>query len=660
MTDTANAESTPEKLKMHTPDLVSANLAWVAERFPGCITESRNDKGELVRAVNFDQLRQELSTEIVEGQQERYHLNWPGKREALLAANAPIAKTLRPCREESVDFDTTRNLFIEGDNLDALKLLQETYLNKVKMIYIDPPYNTGSDLVYDDDYADTKADFLQRSQQVDDLGHRLVANTEANGRFHSDWLTMMYPRLKLARTLLRDDGVIFISIGDQEIATLRQVCGEVFGEGNFLGCVARIAKKTSNKGTYFAPSKDYVLAYARNGAAVAPFMDAVDEAYKKKFKDTDERGHYATVGLYQAALDPMRGCSNQRYWIECPDGTFAIPPGDNFPATVADASNRPPQSRNDKVWRWSYQSYLNKKELLVFKQTSRSPLVTPSGDQSPWNVYTKYYLEDRLSDGIRPRDYLDDLTNDLGTAALKRHGLDDYFDFAKPPELIARLAKWLSDDDGIVLDFFAGSGSTAEAVFGLNATSGSRRWILVQLPESTDTNAAAVSAGFSNLAQVAIERVKRSAAAVQSQSQLHQRRLDLGFRVLKIDSSNMKDVYYRPDEASAELLGGLVDNIKDDRDDEDLLFQVLLDWGVDLSLPITTETIGGKTVYFVDTNALAACFETGITEDFVKELAGRKPLRVVFHDSGYSGDDVKINVEQIFKQLSPGTDVKTL
>jgi len=648
------------KPKMHTPDLVAQNIEWVAARFPGCITESRSEKGEVVRAVDFDLLRQELSKEIVEGPQERYHLNWPGKREALLAANAPIAKTLRPCREESVDFDTTRNLFIEGDNLDALKLLQETYLNSIKMIYIDPPYNTGGDLVYHDDFAASHAEFLERSRQVDDLGTRLVANTDANGRFHSDWLSMMYPRLRLARALLRSDGIAFISIGDQELSGLRQLCGEVFGEGNFLGCVARVAKKTSNKGTHFAPSKDYVLAYARDVAAVLPFMDAVDEAYTAKFKDTDKRGQYATVGLYQAALDPMRGCSNQRYWIACPDGTFAIPPGDHFPERVQDASNRPPESRNDKVWRWSFQSYLQKKDLLVFKQTPRSPLVTPDGKPSQWNVYTKYYLADRLSDGVRPRDFLEDLTNDLGTAALKRHGLDDFFDFAKPPELIRRFAEWLSDDDGIVLDFFAGSATTAEAVFQLNAINGSRRWILVQLPEPTDGNAAAVQAGFKSLAEIARERVRRSGVAISKERLLTSPKLDLGFRVLKIDSSNMKDVYYRPDEASAELLGGHVDNIKEDRSDEDLLFQVLLDWGVDLSLPIKKETISGKPVYFVDENALAACFAAGIDEALVKALAARKPLRAVFRDAGYGGDDVKINVEQIFKQLSPGTEVKTL
>ena len=646
------------KLKMHTPDLVADNIEWVAARFPGCITESRNDKGEVVRAVDFDLLRQELSPTIVEGPQERYHLNWPGKREALFAANAPIAKTLRPCRKESVSFDTTRNLFIEGDNLDALKLLQETYMNSVKMIYIDPPYNTGGDLVYDDDYADTKADFLQRSQQVDDLGHRLVANTEANGRFHSDWLTMMYPRLRLARTLLRDDGVVFISIGDQEIATLRQICGEVFGDGNFLGCVARVAKKTSNKGTYFAPSKDYILAYARNGAAIAPFMDAVDESYTAKFKDKDDRGHFATVGLYQAALDPR---PNQRYWIECPDGSLAIPPGEVFPDDQKDAAWVKPQSAKDRVWRWSYSSYLEKKHLLVFKQTTTSPLLTPTKSQSKWNVYTKYYLEDRLGDGVRPRDFLDDLTNDLGTASLKELGLDDLFTFAKPPELIDRLIQWLADDHGVYMDFFAGSAASAQAVMSRNvADGGNRRFVMVQIAEPCDPASVAAKSGYATLADVAKERIRRAAKTIQKDRGLQAASSDLGFRVLKVDSSNMKDVYYRPDEASPALLGGQVDNIKDDRTDEDLLFQVLLDWGVDLSLPITKEEISGKPVYFVDTNALAACFATGIDEDFVKDLASRKPLRAVFRDAGYGSDDVKINVEQIFKQLSPGTEVKTL
>ncbi len=646
------------KMKMHTPDLVVDNIEWVAARFPECVTESRNEAGEIVRAVDFDLLRQELAAELIEGPRERYHLDWPGKREALLAANIPIAKTLRPCREESVDFDTTRNLFIEGDNLDALKLLQETYLNKVKMIYIDPPYNTGSDLLYDDDFSESTANFLERSQQVNDLGYQLVTNTEANGRFHSDWLSMMYPRLKLARMLLRDDGIIFISIGDQEVASLRHVCNEVFGEGSFIGCVARIAKKTSNKGTYFAPSKDYILVYARSAAAVDPFMDVVDEAYTGRFKEEDEKGHFATVGLYQAALDPR---PNQRYWIECPDGSLAIPPGEVFPKEERDASWVLPQSAKDRVWRWSYKSYLEKKNLLVFKKTSQSPLLASNHQQSKWNVYTKYYLEDRLGDGVRPRDFLNDLTNNLGTASLKELGLDDYFSFAKPPELVDRLIQWLADDEGIYLDFFAGSAASAQAVLQRNVTDkGTRQFIMIQLPEPCDPTSVASQAGYSNIADIAKERIRRVSKMIAKKADAHSNKLDLGFRTLRVDSSNMKDVYYRPDEVTSDLLGGHIDNIKDDRTDEDLLFQVLLDWGVDLSLPITKEEIAGRPVYFVDTSALAACFDTGIDDAFVKALADRKPLRVVFRDTSYGSDDVKINVEQIFKQLSPSTEVKTL
>lgn len=654
-------ERKTDKLKMHSPDLTEANIEKLAELFPNCVTEAQDEDGNPKRAIDIDQLRQELSDHVVDGPRERYQLNWPGKREALLAANAPIAKTLRPCREESVDFDTTKNLFIEGDNLDALKLLQETYLNKVRMIYIDPPYNTGSNFVYDDIFYERSDDYLLRSNQSNEYGERLTTNAQTHGRYHSDWLSMMYSRLKLARNILREDGVLFLSIGDEEIANLRNICDELYGRAAFLGCAARVAKKTSNKGTHFAPSKDYVLVYARNPECIAPFMDAVDETYKNKFKETDDRGQFATVGLYQAALDPMRGCSNQRYWVECPDGTFAIPPGDNFPASIEDGSNRPPESRNDRVWRWSYESYLQRKDLVVFKKSKRSPLVQPDGSPSPWNVYTKYYLEDRIGDGTRPRDYLDEFTNDLGTKALKKHGMDEFFDFAKPPELIERIMTWISDDDGIVMDFFAGSGTTAESVMRTNAFQGkSWQYIMVQLPEPIPPETSAARAGYSTVADLSKERIRRAGIKIAEETGLDAEQVDTGFRVLKIDSSNMKDVYYPPGEVTQETLDGLVDNIKGDRSDEDLLFQVLLGWGVDLSLRISSDEIAGKTVYFVDEEALAACFETDIDESFVKQLADRKPLRAVFRDTGYGSDSTKINVQQIFKQYSPNTEVKSI
>jgi len=319
-----------EKLRMMSPDLTAANIETIAELFPSVVTETVEREGDdkiVKRAIDFDLLRQELSDHIVEGPEERYQLDWPGKREAAFVANAPIAKTLRPVREESVDFDTTQNLFIEGDNLDALKLLQESYLGKVKLIYIDPPYNTGNDFIYDDDFAESTEDYLARSSQADSSGAKLVANTEANGRFHSDWLSMIYPRLKLARNILSDDGVLIVSVDDGEHAGLVEICKEIFGGTNYLASVARVTKKTSNKGTHFAPSKDYLVAIARNSLALGPLMDDVPDEYRKKFSGTDDEGLFATVGLYQASLDPLRGCSNQRYWIQCPDGSFVLPPG---------------------------------------------------------------------------------------------------------------------------------------------------------------------------------------------------------------------------------------------------------------------------------------------------------------------------------------------
>ncbi len=674
MTDPAKAESKPEKLKMHTPDLVSANLAWVAERFPGCITESRNDKGELVRAVDFDLLRQELSTEIVEGPQERYHLNWPGKREALLAANAPIAKTLRPCREESVDFDTTRNLFIEGDNLDALKLLQETYLNKIQAIYIDPPYNTGHDFLYEDDFAETASGYLHQSNQQDDSGQRLVANPETKGRFHSDWLTMMLPRLKLARTLLSNDGLVFISIDRNEVATLLQLCREVFGEQNFIANIAWVSNLKGRQISDAGPvgTHEYILCFARDASCLSQFRGSgkllrklMPSVYKGAAYEVkhDAKGPYVTKNeLYN---------TNSKFnEVTAPTMVFVIHHNfDTGETRVSDIDASEPISgfvtimphRNAKpglkyhAWRWSRKKILEESEELEFVR---------NGDSA--RVYTKI----RDTDGMALKDVILGISTVDGQADLKALDLDGTFDTPKPVELLKVLLATSTRRDAIVLDFFAGSGATAQAVMETNvADGGSRQFIMVQLPAALDASNPyhRFTAGWCDehglprsLAEPAKQRLRRAGERTATGRTPSGGLPDTGFRVLKVDSSNMKEVFCRPDETTPALLGGYVDNIKDDRTDEDLLFQVLLDWGVDLSLPISTETICGKTVYFVDTNALAACFETGITEDFVKELAGRKPLRVVFRDSGYSGDDVKINVEQIFKQLSPGTDVKTL
>ena len=650
-----------EKMKLHSPNLTEENIIRIREMFPGCVTEAHDENGKVRLAVDFDQLRQELSDRIVEGPQERYHLNWPGKRESLIAANAPIAKTLRPARDESVNFDTTQNLFIEGDNLEALKLLQEIYLGKIKMIYIDPPYNTGNDFVYEDDFSESNEGFLKRSNQKDELGNRLVANSESNGRFHSDWLTMMFPRIKVAKNLLREDGVMVVSIDDGEYENIKKVLDETLGSQNFIGVIARKTKLTSNKGRFFAPSHEYLIFYARSIEHLADFDDPEaqeDENYLKLFRFEDEYSRYNIVGLYQPSLDSR---PNQRYFIECPDGSFVIPPGVSFPKSVEDGSHVKPNSAKDKVWRWSYQSYLDyDKSNLVFLETKTSPLLNENGEQAKWNVYTKIYLKDRLASGMRPVTLLNKFPNSEGSKELLKMGIP--FEFSKPKLLLVYLMRVVGlSDGGIVLDFFAGSGTTAHAVLQKNAEDGDNaNFILIQLDEETDEKSKAFDAGFQTISDLSKERLRRAGAKVLDGKCHSDWNKDIGFRVLKIDTSNMKDVYYAPDQTNQKDLLKAIDNIKPDRTPEDLLFQVLVDWGVDLTLPIRRETVQGKTVFFVDKNALVACFDTGVTEDLVKELADHKPLRVVFRDTGFVSDAVKINVDQIFRQLSPATDVKSI
>ena len=632
------------KLKMHSPNLTQANIDKLAQLFPNCVAEARGTDGEVKRSIDFDQLRQELSTSIVEGPQERYQLNWPGKREALLTANAPIAKTLRPCREESVDFDTTQNLFIEGDNLDALKLLQETYLNKVKMIYIDPPYNTGNDFIYEDDFAEDSDGYLERSNQKDVTGNRMVANTEANGRFHSDWLTMMYPRLKLARNLLSEDGAIFISIDDNEQANLKRLCDEIFGEDNFIAHVVWQKKYApQNDATYFSAMHDHILVYAKlakstkNDAQgwsldLLPRTESQNDAYKNA--DNDPRGPWKSGDLSVKTYS-----SKTDYSITTPSGRVV----------------RPPESR---CWVVSEDRF---KELVAENRV----WFGIDGNNVP---SAKRFLSE-VKDGIVPvtwwtyqecghnQDAKKEL-KDLFTGA----EMGAIFDTPKPTKLISRMLNLAtkSDPNALVLDFFAGSGTTGQAVSEMNLTDGGhRKYILVQLPEVIENSTFTI-------AELTKERLRRAGKKVRTESvgKPGIDKLDVGFRVLKIDSSNMKEVFYTPDTVSQDLLSDQVNNIREDRTAEDLLFQVLLDWGVDLALPITQETIAGKTVYFVDANlgmpALAACFDTGVTEEFCKLLAKREPLRAVFRDAGFANDSVKINVEQIFKLMSPGTEVKTI
>ena len=633
-----------DKLKMHSPDLSQENIAKIRDLFPGCVTEARDEAtGQLRLAVDFDQLRQELSDDIVDGSQERYHLNWPGKREALLAANAPIAKTLRPIRDESVDFDRTKNLFIEGDNLEALKLLLENYLGLVKLIYIDPPYNTGNDFVYDDDFEDDFASYLVKSAQADLSQDRMVANPESNGRFHSDWLSMIYSRLRIARSLLHESGFIFISIDVLELANLISVGKEVFGNDCCIGVISRATGTRMGSGSRgVARELDYIVVFSKSSESNLLGLP-MSEQEMALYDQEDENGRYLTRSLRRTGGENRREDRPTMFFaVQDPDG------GDVYPMAPEGYESR---------WVCSKDTYkkLVREGMIEWKKITR-------GGESRWQVYQKHYLKSG-------RKEVSDLWNDVAgnkKATKELSALFDkvkVFDHPKPVDLLRRVVQIGTDANAedVVLDFFAGSGTTGAAVLTQNAEDGgNRRFILIQFPEEVIDGAEARKSGFLNIAEITKERIRRSGRIVASAPHHENWNGDIGFRTLKIDTSNMQEVYHRPDQIDQKDLLAAVDSIKPDRTAEDLLFQVLVDWGVDLTLPIQREMVQGKAVFFVDGNALVACFETGVTEELVKELAGREPLRVVFRDNGFVSDAVKINVEQVFRQVSPGTDVKSI
>lgn len=639
-----------DKLKMHSPNLTEDNIARLREMFPGCVTEAQGEDGRIALKVDFDQLRQELSGTLVEGPQERYHLNWPGKREALLTANAPIAKTLRPVREESVDFDTTKNLFIEGDNLDALKLLQETYLGKVKLIYIDPPYNTGNDFIYEDDFAEDTNEYLRRSNQIDEEGNRLAANTTANGRFHSDWLSMIYARLKLARNLLADDGVIFISIDDNEASNLHRLCDEIFGGENFVAQLTVIVKPEGRRYGSFAKTHDYMLVYCKN-QEYANMNEILVEGLEHPY--SDEFGGFTLKGLRNRNVRAFNSTNrpNLRYPFfvdkKEPDtnGFFKVFTAPFDGAVKVEAST---VDGLQSVWRWGKdKSEKEKGSLLAYE-----------GNDGEIRIFQK---ERKLSQIAKTVLVDKEIISNKGTKELQALLGKGIFDFPKPVALIKLVTTIGSDDESLILDFFSGSATTAHAVMQLNADDGgARKFIMVQLPEACDEKSEAAKAGYSTIAEISKERIRRAGKQIKQNGA----QVDTGFRVLKIDTSNMADVFYTPDAATQGHLLDTVDNIKPDRTPEDLLFQVMLDWGVDLALPIEKKTIQGQAVFFVNPPPyeLAACFNAhgGVDEAFVKELATHKPQRVVFRDAGFKSDDVKINVAQIFKLLSPATEVKSI
>jgi adenine-specific DNA-methyltransferase len=642
---------------MHSPNLTQENIARIRELFPDCVTEAKGEDGSVKLAVDFDQLRQELSESIVEGPQERYHLNWPGKREALLTANAPIAKTLCPCREESVDFDTTKNLFIEGDNLDALKLLQETYLSKVKMIYIDPPYNTGNDFIYEDDFVEEAEDFLRRSNQKDEEGNRLVANTTSNGRFHSDWLTMMYSRIRLASRLLTDDGVLFVSIDDNEVHNLISICSEIFGSENF---VAQLAVQLNPRGRHLdrfvAKTHEAILVFVKDGLNASSIHGLEKEGRMvEEYNKKDDKGPYRLLGLRnrnQAFNPETRPKLYYPLYVNQKTGEVSLSKDGYHQAEVwPDAPNGV-----KTCWTWGKDKVAKEGALLCAER---------SGDE--WRIYRKDYLHS--DDGEVAKTLVKSLwtdkeiTNDYGRKAVKDLFGAAVMDFPKSPELMAKLVRIGSHPSSLIMDFFSGSASTAEAVMRVNAEDGGdRRFIMIQLPEEVDADTSASKAGFSSIADIGKERIRRVGKKILEGESHDDWNQDIGFRTLKIDTSNMADVYYAPDALNKDNLDLFVDNIKPDRTPEDLLFQVMLDWGVDLALPIAKQAIRDKDVFFVDGDALAACFDAhgNIDEAFVKELATHKPLRVVFRDAGFKDSAVKINVEQIFKLLSPATEVKCI
>ena len=649
-----------DKLKMQSFDIIGSNVQKIAQLFPNCITEILNKDGKPQFAIDFEKLQAELSNDIIAEGAERYQFTWPDKRAASRLANTPTTMTLRPCREESVDFDNTQNLYIEGDNLDVLKVLRETYLGKVKMIYIDPPYNTGNDFVYNDDYAQGKTEFEQSSGLFDEEGNQTIdpmqRNTESNGRFHTDWLNMIYPRLKVARDLLTDDGVIFVSIGEEEVDNLLKSMSDIFGHINKVSLISRVAKTASNKGTFFAPSVDYILVYAKDINKLKPFVGEVDESlYKKIELEGEYKGmkYRDDIALYQSALDPMRGCVNQRYYIEAPDGSLLLPPGVSFPNKNEDGCNIAPKNHNDKVWRWSYSSYFQNKHLLVFKETKTSPLIDQFGNKAKYNIYTKSYLDERKNIGTLPRNLWDKFINRKGADLLKKIGIP--FDFSKPIELIDYILQIVpSDCEDIVLDFFSGSATTAHATICRNAEDGgNRKFIMVQLPEKTDEKSEAYKAGYENICEIGKERIRRAGKKVKEEAGEKADKLDIGFRVLKLDSSNMEDVYYTP--SGFEIDNLFSENIKEDRSSEDLLFQVMLSLGIELSAKIETQQINGKTVHFVDDNFLIACFDKDVNESTIIEIAKQKPIYFVMRDASASSDNVIDNFEQIFKYYSPET-----
>lgn len=640
-----------DKMKFETPDMAQMNVEKIAALFPNCVTESKGTDGKLKKAVNFDALKQMLGESVAEGD-ESYEFTWVGKRDAMVEAAKPIRKTLRPCVEESKNFDTTENLYIEGDNLEALKLLQEGYLGKVKMIYIDPPYNTGNDFIYKDDFRMDSAKYAEESGAVDDEGNRMVQNSDSNGRFHSDWCSMIYSRLLLARNLLTDDGVIFISIDDNEQANLKKICDEVFGGENFISDFIWKSRQNKDNRNINGVSVDheYILVYARrNDTRLFKGEERSGKGYSNP--DNDPLGPWASANMAGIATESQR--PNLHYDLINPAT------GINY-------------GRPKMGWRYDRNT--------MAKLIADGRILWP--EDANGRPRKKTYLNEL-------DDNLPGFTSIVGSDVYTRNGSveidslfgERLFSFPKPSDLIKPLIEQITSKDSLILDFFSGSATTAHAVMQMNAEDGGyRKFILVQLPEKCDENSEAAKAGYKTICEIGKERIRRAGDKILAEQQAKEKSaadktdlfdstsdkpaaakpLDIGFRVLKIDDSNMKDVYYSAGEISQQDLVEQISNIKDGRTDMDLLFGCLVDWGVPLSLPIKNETIENLQVYNVNDGDLVACFANDIPEAAIRQIAAAKPLRAVFRDSSFKSDSAKINVTEIFKTISPNTTVKVI
>ena len=627
-----------DKLRMQTANKADENFRKLAAMFPNAVTETINENGEVVRAIDKDVLMQEIACTVVDGNEERYQFTWPDKKKSVLLANAPINKTLRPCREESVDFDTTENLYIEGDNLEVLKLLQETYLGKIKMIYIDPPYNTGSDFVYEDDFAQSTDEYLANSGQYDEDGNRMVQNTESNGRFHTDWLNMICPRIRLAKDLLSDDGLIVISIDDNEYKNMRNICDEALGECNFVACVVwQKIHSIKNDAKYFSENHEYALIYAKSISKIRihllPRTDEMNSRYKNP--DNDPRGPWQSGDLVASGER-----SNGHFFVTSPKTgkQFDVPQGKHW---VYSQDNLIRLVEDNQVWFGEDgNSFPRKKRFLSDVQDGRTP--------------NTLWLAEEVGH------------NQTATRELKALFDDEKcFDFPKPVAYIEQFVRVISDRDSVVLDFFSGSATTAHAVMQLNAEDkGHRKFIMVQLPEATDEKSEARKAGYKTICEIGKERIRRAGKKIKEDSPLTTQDLDIGFRVLKCDTSNMKEVYYNPAEYEVNMFSRLEDNIKEDRTPEDLLFQVMLDLGILLSskIQVRSEKVGMRSYsYFdVEDGYLIACFDKNIDEEVITAIAKQKPYYFVMRDSSMANDSVATNFDQIFATYSPNTVRKVL